>query len=270
MPMYYDLKSGERDMAAEIPRRLCVDIQDRVAAADGLVARLAALLHGPAARVVLTTSFGLEDQVLTHAAVEAMKQTGRTIEFATLDTGRLFPQTHDVWAVTERRYRLRIACLPPDAADLAGLVAAQGIGGYRESVGNRKTCCAVRKIEPLRRALHGADLWITGLRSDQSQARATTPFAAWDADFGVVKVSPLADWSRDEVAQFAQDNRVPVNVLHAHGFLSIGCAPCTRAVAPDEPERAGRWWWEDESRKECGLHSHPMPPALASVALGAA
>ncbi len=240
-----------------------------MAAADGLVARLAALLQGPVARVVLTTSFGLEDQVLTHAAVEAMRQTGRAIEFATLDTGRLFPQTHDVWAATERRYKLRITCLSPDATALAGMVAAQGIGGYRESVDNRKTCCAVRKIEPLRRALRDADLWITGLRSDQSQARAATPFAAWDADFGVVKASPLADWSRDEVAQFAWDNRVPVNVLHDHGFLSIGCAPCTRAIAPGEPERAGRWWWEDENRKECGLHSHPLPPALVPAALGA-
>ncbi len=239
------------------------NLQADIATADGLVARLAAMLRQQQGRIVLTTSFGLEDQVLTHAAVSAMAATGKIVEFATLDTGRLFSETYDVWAATERRYGVRIACIAPEAAALADLVAAQGVSGFRESIDNRKSCCATRKIAPLRRALHGADLWITGLRADQSQARAATPFVEWDASFGVIKAQPLSDWSREAVAQFAHDHDVPVSVLHAQGFLSIGCAPCTRAIALGEPERAGRWWWENESHKECGLHRRPTPAETA-------
>ena len=222
--------------------------------ADRLSDRLTALLAASFHRVVMTTSFGLEDQVLTHAVVAAMAAAKRTVHFATLDTGRLFPETYDLWAATERRYGIAVACLAPDAAAARQLVAQQGVLGFRDSIENRKACCATRKIMPLRQALQGADLWITGLRADQSQARAETSFVSWDEGFGVLKASPLADWSREDAVRFAEDNAVPVSRLHAQGFLSIGCAPCTRAIAPGEPERAGRWWWEDESRKECGLH----------------
>ena len=247
------------------PSHGIADLQARLASADGLARRLAALLDGPFTRIVLTTSFGLEDQVLTHAAAAAMAATGRPIHFATLDTGRLFPETYEVWAATEQRYRIKVACLPPDAAALNRLVAEQGVSGFRASVENRKVCCATRKIAPLRQVLQGADLWVTGLRADQSQARAETPFASWDEAFGVVKASPLADWSREDAARFAADNNVPVSRLHAQGFLSIGCAPCTRAVAPGEPERAGRWWWEDEGHKECGLHGRFAPAASTAM-----
>lgn len=221
---------------------------------ESLPERMAALLRATPGRVVLTTSFGLEDQVLTHAAVAAMDATGRDIAFATLDTGRLFAETYDVWAETERRYGLHIACLAPGATALADLVAAQGVLGIRRSVQARKACCDTRKLAPLKRFLAGADLWITGLRADQSAARAATAFTQHDAGFGVLKAQPLADWTRADVAAYAAAHDVPVNALHAAGFLSIGCAPCTRAVAPGEPERAGRWWWEDEGHKECGLH----------------
>ncbi len=257
-------------MTPDIPRPACDNVLAALRPEDDLVARMAALLRSAAGRVVLTTSFGLEDQVLTHAAAAAMAlpefaATGRRIELATLDTGRLFAETLDVWAATERRYGLRVASLSPDAATVESLVAAQGVEGFRDSVDARRACCGVRKVAPLRRALAGASLWITGLRADQSEAREATPFATWDEQLGMVKAAPLADWSRDDVARHAADNRVPLNVLHARGFLSIGCAPCTRAVAPGEPERAGRWWWEDEGRKECGLHRRPAQAASAPL-----
>ena len=224
---------------------------------DGLADRVAAILRVAPRAPVLTTSFGLEDQVLTDAAVAAMAATGRSIRFVTLDTGRLFPETHEVWAATERKYGIRVTCISPEAGDLAQLVAEQGIDGFRDSIEARRSCCDTRKVAPLRRALAGSDVWITGLRADQSGAREDTVFAGWDDNFGLLKVSPLADWSRDRAASYARDRQVPLNTLHARGFRSIGCAPCTRAVAADEPERAGRWWWEQEDRKECGLHRRP-------------
>lgn len=242
-----------------------LNLQSEMSMADGLVARIAALLTGTSGRIVLTTSFGLEDQVLTQAAVSAMALTGRTIEFATLDTGRLFPETIDVWAETERVYDVQIACLTPDGSTLANLVKAQGVMGFRQSADNRIACCDVRKLAPLRQFLKGADLWITGLRADQSAARAATAFIVHDMGFGVLKAQPLADWSRDDVVDYAEENNVPVNVLHDRGFLSIGCAPCTRAVAPGESERAGRWWWEDEGHKECGLHRRDIQTLPAPV-----
>lgn len=230
--------------------------------AGDLTDRLATLLSINAP-IVLTTSFGLEDQVLTHAAVGAMHRTGRTIRFATLDTGRLFPETYDVWARTESRYGIRIGCFSPEAVAVADLVAAQGINGFRDAVENRRACCGVRKVIPLRRALAGADIWISGLRADQSGARSGISFGEWDETFGIVKAYPLADWTRDDAAGYARANKVPLNPLHAGGFLSIGCAPCTRAVEPGEPERAGRWWWENESHKECGLHRRPQRAGIS-------
>ena len=260
-------------MPPDNPRQLCADLDAALRAAPDLPARLAALLRAAPGRVVLTTSFGLEDQVLPHAAAAAMAlpefaRENRRIEIAPLDTGRLFTETLDTWAATERRYALRVASFAPDTATVEQLVATQGVEGFRDSLDARRACCGVRKVAPLHRALSGAALWITGLRADQSAAREATPFATWDAQFAVAKASPLADWSREDAVRYAAVNRVPVNALHARGFLSIGCAPCTRAVEPGEPERAGRWWWEDESRKECGLHRRPaavMPTPVAET-----
>lgn len=215
-------------------------------------ARLVSLRQAIAGRLVFTTSFGAEDQVLTHLIAAA----GLDIELATLDTGRMFPQTYDVWAETEQRYGLRITAFYPEQAALTALVADQGINGFYTSPDARKACCAVRKVEPLQRALRGAGGWVTGLRADQSAMRQVVPFVALDAGFGVVKANPLRDWSRKQVSAFLSEHNVPQNALHAQGFVSIGCAPCTRAIAPGEEERAGRWWWE-ESGKECGLHVGP-------------
>ncbi len=217
-----------------------------VAPAERL-ARFRAAVDG---RIVFTTSFGLEDQVLLHHLVDA----GADIEIVTVDTGRLFAETYATWEATEWRYGRRIRALYPKSNALEALIAAQGINGFYESRTARIACCDVRKVEPLGRALAGAAAWVTGLRADQSAHRAGIALVEADHDRGLLKFNPLFDWTRDAVAAFARDHDVPVNALHAQGFLSIGCAPCTRAVNLGEPERAGRWWWEDDGKKECGLH----------------
>jgi phosphoadenosine phosphosulfate reductase len=212
--------------------------------------RLALLRAAVTGDIVLTTSFGLEDQVLTHLVAEA----GLEIRLVTLDTGRMFPETYELWQRTEQTYAIRIEPVVAEAADVQPMVRTYGINGFYDSVEARKACCHARKIAPLGRALAGAQLWITGLRADQSQQRGQARWAVVDSGFGVVKASPLLDWSRDRTLAFAEAHDVPLNPLHAKGFVSIGCAPCTRAIAAGEDERAGRWWWEQESHKECGLH----------------
>lgn len=212
-------------------------------------ARLAALRAASAGRIVFTSSFGIEDQALTHL----IAQSGLDIEIVTLDTGRMFPQTYDVWAATQLRYGLKIRAFSPARAALEAWVYEHGINGFRETTDKRHSCCALRKLEPLSRALEGADVWITGLRADQSQNRANMDTVSFDAARGLIKANPLLDWARAQIVDFTIANQIPVNALHDQGFPSIGCAPCTRAIAPGEDERAGRWWWE-ASHKECGLH----------------
>ncbi|MFD2236462.1 phosphoadenylyl-sulfate reductase [Aureimonas populi] len=212
--------------------------------------RLAAMVERVAAPVVFTTSLGIEDQMLTHLIFKA----GLPIKVVTLDTGRLFPEAYALWRQTEERYGRRIKAKYPNAEALEELVDDQGIDGFYFAPEFRKACCGVRKVEPLGRALKGAGGWITGLRRDQSANRETLDFVSFDAARGLLKANPLFDWTREDIRLFTLDNAVPVNPLHERGFLSIGCAPCTRALKPGEPERAGRWWWEEETRKECGLH----------------
>jgi phosphoadenosine phosphosulfate reductase len=218
-----------------------------------LAERLRAVRSAVAGKIVFTTSLGLEDQALTHLIAEA----GVDIQFATLDTGRLFPETYTVWRETEARYGIRIQPFYPKHDALEDLVSRQGIDGFYGSIDARKACCGVRKIEPLGRALKGAAVWVTGLRADQSDNRSNVAVVEWDEARGLFKLNPLIDWSREKTVAFVEANAVPINPLHGQGFLSIGCAPCTRAVQPGEPERAGRWWWEDETKKECGLHIGP-------------
>jgi phosphoadenosine phosphosulfate reductase len=212
-------------------------------------------------RVVLTTSFGLEGQVILHLIAEQQVDVG----IATLDTGRLFPETYKLWAETERRYGRRIEAIYPQHANLEALVKKHGVNGFYDSRDARLACCHARKVEPLNRALAGAAGWIVGLRADQSNHRESTKLVTVD-ERNLFKFSPLFDWSRDAVHAFAIANNVPINPLHAKGFASIGCAPCTRAVAPGEPERAGRWWWEEDDRKECGLHVAAERQAIDTVA----
>jgi phosphoadenosine phosphosulfate reductase len=237
------------DSGAAAARRLA----DRLERLD-LFARLAAIRSLLSGRLVFTTSFGLEDQAIAHA-IFAQRLP---IEVATLDTGRLFPETHEVWAATERRYGARVLAFAPAYADLEALIAEQGIDGLRSSVAARLNCCAVRKLVPLERALTGAAGWITGIRGDQSTDRARLSLVSFDAQRRLLKANPLFDWTREQTADFVGAHDVPYNRLHDRGFLSIGCAPCTRAVAPGEPERAGRWWWEQTGSKECGLHTASM------------
>jgi phosphoadenosine phosphosulfate reductase len=210
--------------------------------------RLASLRAAVPGRIVFTTSFGIEDQAITHWIF-----TGRLdIEVVTLDTGRLFPSTYQLWQETEERYGRRIRSYHPDARALAAYVADAGINGFYHSKAARQDCCNIRKVEPLDRALEDAAAWVTGLRADQSGQRGAVALASLERD--LVKVSPLFDWTRQQVAYFCEIQTIPVNALHAQGFPSIGCEPCTRAVAQGEPERAGRWWWENDEARECGLH----------------
>jgi len=203
-------------------------------------------------RIVFTTSFGLEDQALLHAVVA----TGLAADIITLDTGRLFPETYALWAETEARYGVRIRAFYPDAEEIGAFVAWHGINAFRDAKELRLACCGIRKVEPLRRALAGAVVWLTGLRGGRGSGGAIDPMIRDEAR-GVWKVAPLHDWTREEVADYCARHDVPVSPLHARGFPSIGCEPCTRAVLPGEPERAGRWWWEEDAQRECGLHVGP-------------
>lgn len=240
------------------PAETVVRLTDRLSTLD-LFARLAAVRDQVAGRIVFTTSFGLEDQAIAHAILAQ----DLAIEIVTLDTGRLFPETHQVWAETERRYGRRIRAVVPEHAEVEAFVARHGIDGFRTSVEVRHACCGVRKVAPLGRALNGAAAWITGVRAEQSAQRAGTRFAALDAVHRLIKVNPLLDWTRSRLVAFVAAHGIPYNALHDRGFPSIGCAPCTRAVAPGEPERAGRWWWEQDEKKECGLHDRVPVPANA-------
>lgn len=214
------------------------------------LARLQALRAAVSGRIVFTTSFGIEDQAIAHLIFTEKLD----IDVVTLDTGRLFPSTYALWAKTEERYGVRIRSYHPDEKALAAYVADAGINGFYYSKEARISCCGVRKVEPLARALIGADAWVTGLRSDQSGQRGSVALASWDAERNLVKLAPLHDWTRAEVMSFVEAYDIPINPLHAQGFVSIGCEPCTRAIKPGEHERAGRWWWESDDQKECGLH----------------
>jgi phosphoadenosine phosphosulfate reductase len=222
-----------------------------------LAQRVAVTRRDIGGRVVFTTSFSIEDQ----AIVDAIFTQSLEVDVLTLDTGRLFPETYELWGNTERHYGRRISALYPDHRRLETLVARQGVNGFRASVGARQACCTARKIEPLGRALAGAAAWITGLRAEQWPGRALISSASVDQQYQLIKINPLFDWTRDGVAAYVRDRGIPYNPLHDRGFLSIGCEPCTRAVSPAEPERAGRWWWEQEEKKECGLHTR-LPASL--------
>jgi phosphoadenosine phosphosulfate reductase len=216
----------------------------------GPLERLKLLVERVPGRTVFTTSLGIEDQMLTHLIFTG----GLKIEVKTLDTGRLFPESYTLWRTTEEKYGRRIKALYPKAEALEALVDDQGIDGFYYAPEFRKACCGVRKVEPLGRALDGAAGWVTGLRRDQSANRESMEFVGYDGARDMIKANPLFDWTRDRIRAFTEAEGVPVNPLHQKNFLSIGCAPCTRALQPGEPERAGRWWWEEETMRECGLH----------------
>jgi phosphoadenosine phosphosulfate reductase len=252
--------SPQVEVLAEEREPPAADLDGRLAGIDGLEARLAEVGRIAPGPIAFSTSLGLEDQALLHAICAAGPQVGDRIDVFTLDTGRLFPETIETIAASEQRYGLRVRLVAPDAGDVEALVARDGVLGLRLSIEARKACCDVRKVQPLRRALAGAGSWITGLRRGQSAGRGSVPFAAWDPEHRLVKINPLADWSLDRLEAYIAAHDVPVNPLHARGFPSIGCQPCTRAIRPGEDVRAGRWWWENENGKECGLHANPRRP----------
>ncbi|UQA77898.1 phosphoadenylyl-sulfate reductase [Sphingobacterium siyangense] len=200
--------------------------------------------------VVFSTSFGIEDQVIT----EWIGKNNINIEIFTLDTGRLFKETYSLWSRTLERYQLPIKTYTADTTLLEDFISRKGPNSFYESVENRKECCRIRKIEPLQRAIKGKKIWVTGIRSDQSINRHDMDFIEYDEANQILKIHPLFDWTFEEVKNYCKEQHIPYNVLHDRGFPSIGCQPCTRAIQEGEDFRAGRWWWEDQSKKECGLH----------------
>lgn len=200
-------------------------------------------------KVVFSTSFGQEDQVIT----ALIAKNDLPITIFTLDTGRLFQETYDVFHKTLKKYKKEIKVCFPEAASVEKLLEEKGPNSFYDSVENRKECCFIRKVVPLTKALKGNSIWITGLRAEQSENRNDLAIFEYDAHFDIIKFNPLLKWTLVEVQKYIDDNNVPQNTLHKKGFVSIGCAPCTRAILPGEDIRAGRWSWES-SHKECGLH----------------
>ncbi len=200
------------------------------------------------------TSLGEEDQVIT----DMIAKTAPGIRIFTLDTGRLFAETYELMAKNQKKYsNLNFKIYYPDTKTVEEMVRTKGINLFYESIENRKLCCHVRKVEPLQRALANMDAWMVGLRREQSETRAALEPVEWDEANKKIKFNPLYNWTLEQVRDYIKKNNVDINPLHAQGFVSIGCAPCTRAIKPGEDIRAGRWWWEVPEGKECGLHSNP-------------
>ena len=200
--------------------------------------------------IAFSTSLGAEDQMLTDMICRIDPGT----RIFTLDTGRMFQETYDILDITEKKYGIKIQVFFPDPGQVEEMVMQKGINLFYESIENRKFCCHIRKIEPLKRALNGMKVWISGVRKEQSVTRQDFELVQWDETLQVIKVLPLVDWTESQVWEYIRGNNIPYNELHNKGFPSIGCLPCTRAVKPGETSRSGRWWWELPENKECGLH----------------
>jgi len=192
-----------------------------------------------------------EDQVITHYIFS----NKLPIRVFTLDTGRLFPETYSVLASTRERYKQEIEVYFPQTEAVQNLVKSHGPLSFYESLDNRKNCCHIRKVEPLNRALQDVSCWITGMRAEHSENRSELPRITMDEQRHIHKINPLDDWTLEEVKNMIATHNIPYNTLHDKGFVSIGCQPCTRAIKPGEDFRAGRWWWEQNDKKECGLHT---------------
>ena len=223
-------------------------------------ARLAAALarHG---RLVYSNSLGAEAMVLTDIIWTHLPQ----IDMFSIDTGRLHEETYGLLQKLQQRYSRKIRVVYPDARALEQLVVQRGINGFYENLAARLECCRIRKVEPFRRAIRDYPAWITGVRREQSPERALGQPEEWDAEYGLYKLSPLIDWSEEEVWQYIRAHRLPYNALHDRQYPSIGCAPCTRAIQPGESRRAGRWWWEQAESRECGLHPKHLPAAASAA-----
>jgi phosphoadenosine phosphosulfate reductase len=201
-------------------------------------------------KVVYANSLGAEAMVLTDIIWTHVPQ----VDIFSIDTGRLHEETYDLLEKLERRYKRRLRIVYPETQRIEKLIGAQGINGFYHSIEARQSCCATRKIEPFKRAIAGYSAWVTGVRREQSAARALGQPIEWDAQYNLHKVSPLLEWTEEQVWQYIRARQIPYNSLHDKQFPSIGCAPCTRAILPGEDQRAGRWWWEQPESRECGLH----------------
>lgn len=201
-------------------------------------------------KIAFSSSLGEEDQVLTWFIAKFTLP----IAIFTLDTGRLFNESYELLSRTENKYQIAIDLKFPEVAEVQSLVNKHGINGFYKSLEARKACCGIRKINPLKKALQPFDAWVTGLRSEQSPNRSQVQFRAYDPAFNLEKINPLHHWTHEEIRALIDRENIPTNPLHSKGFVSIGCAPCTRAIEPGEHPRNGRWWWEN-SQKECGLHN---------------
>lgn len=231
---------------------------------DGRVAHAVAVLQSAATehagRIVQATSLGAEDMVVT----DLIARHALPIAIGTLQTGQLHAETLALIPRIEQRYDVAVEVYEPVAESVVHFVRTNGEKAMYDSIELRKACCGIRKLEPLARMLEGRSAWVTGLRREQSNTRAVVPFSEAD-DKGRIKINPLADWSWADVWHYIQQHDVPYNPLHDQFMPSIGCAPCTRAIAVGEDFRAGRWWWEDEKAKECGLHVADARPAEVSM-----
>lgn len=201
-------------------------------------------------RIALSSSLSLEDQVITHMMLSIRKNA----RIFTLDTGRLFPETYSLIDKTNMKYGIKMEIYFPDHEKVEAMTRKHGVNLFYESIEKRKECCNVRKIEPLNRALSTLDVWVCGLRREQSITRGDMKMVEKDPYSNVIKFNPLIDWSLKDVTDYIRANNIPYNPLHDKGYPSIGCQPCTRPVAEGEDIRSGRWWWEDPDKKECGLH----------------
>jgi phosphoadenosine phosphosulfate reductase len=211
--------------------------------------RLAAAV-GEYGRVVYSNSLGAEAMVLTDIIWSNVPE----IDIFSIDTGRLPEETYELLEKLQRRYKRNLRVVYPDAEALEGLVAAQGVNGFYHSLEARQACCRIRKVEPFKRAIAGYGAWVTGVRHEQSATRAMAEPVEWDAENGLHKISPILDWTEEQVWQYIRTRKLPYNSLHDRQYPSIGCSPCTRAIQPGESRRAGRWWWEQPESRECGLH----------------
>ena len=207
-------------------------------------------LSGYTGKIALSSSLSIEDQVLTDLIVKIDPST----RIFTLDTGRLFPETYSLIDKTNIKYDIHLEVLFPDYTEVEKMVKEEGINLFYKGIDQRRACCRVRKLDPLKRAFQGLEVWVCGLRKEQSVTRQAVKLIEWDENNGLIKLNPLINFSEDEVWDYIRKHHVPYNKLHDQGFPSIGCQPCTRAVKPGEDIRAGRWWWENPDQKECGLH----------------
>jgi len=252
-------------LVTQLPRKFSLAEAARLAAEHADASAEELLLWGAemfGSRLVVASSFGAEDVVLVHMAARISSD----IRVFTLDTGRLPQETYDVMERLRERYGTHFEVVYPDPAALRAFVESEGPNAFYRSIDDRRACCAIRKVEPLRRVLGTADAWVTGLRREQAVTRSEIPKIELDlSNSGKLKLNPLATWSEDDVWAFIHAHQIPFNALHSKGYPSIGCAPCTRAVGPGEDVRAGRWWWERPEEKECGLHVAGSEHASATM-----